>query len=160
MTEITLINIWNYASLQKNNNRHPPQTQEGWEKVQAWLWETAARRLNLPVLVIRVAVCQETGDGLGHFLVGQDVPQAVSSQHQDVVGSMLALRQRVDFDLKRKIRDANAFPVANMCTTSHGVGNSIPWNSEANLKDFFFPTESLKFKFQMIWGKCSARHNT
>lgn len=68
------------------------------------MWETAARWLNLPVLVIRVAVCQETGDSLGHFLVGQDVPQAVGSQHQDVVGSMLALRQRVDFDLKRRRR--------------------------------------------------------
>lgn len=54
----------------------------------------------MPVLVVWVAVCQETGDCLGYFLVREDVPQAVCSQHQNVVGSMLALRQWVDFDLK------------------------------------------------------------
>lgn len=56
----------------------------------------------MPVLVVWVAVCQETGDRFRYFLVGEDVPQTVSSQHQNVVTSMLALRQRVHFDLKVK----------------------------------------------------------
>lgn len=54
------------------------------------------------MLVVWVAVCQETGDGFSYFLAGEDVPQTVGSQHQNVVSSMLALRQRVDFDLKVK----------------------------------------------------------
>ena len=52
------------------------------------------------MLVVGVAVCQETGDRFGDFLVGEDVPQTVSSQHQDIIGPVLALRQRVNPDLK------------------------------------------------------------
>lgn len=51
-------------------------------------------------MVVWVAVCQKTANCFSYFLVGEDVPQTISTQHQNVVSTMLALRQRVDFDLK------------------------------------------------------------
>lgn len=60
----------------------------------------AVLRANLPVLVIRVTVGQETGDRLGHFLAGEDVPQTIGPQHQNVVGPVFVLRERVHFDLE------------------------------------------------------------
>lgn len=56
---------------------------------------------NVPVPVIRIAVCQERGDRFRCLLVGEDIPQAVASQHQDIIRSVLVLRHRVDPDLNR-----------------------------------------------------------
>lgn len=56
----------------------------------------------MPVLVIGVTVGQERGDRLGYFLIGEDIPETVSSQHEDVIGAMLVLRERVNFNLQVK----------------------------------------------------------
>lgn len=61
-----------------------------------------AKSEHVPVLVVRVAVSQETCDRFRYFLVGEDIPQTISSQHQNVISSMLIVHQRVDFDLKVK----------------------------------------------------------
>lgn len=53
----------------------------------------------MPVPVVRIAVRQKRGDRFCGLLVGEDVPQAVASQHQNVIGSVLVLPQRVDPDL-------------------------------------------------------------
>lgn len=56
---------------------------------------------NVPVPVIRIAVRQERGDRFRCLLVGEDIPQAVTSQHQNIIRSVLVLRQRVDPDLNK-----------------------------------------------------------
>ena len=52
--------------------------------------------------VVRATVGKETGDGLVHLLVGQDVPQAICPHHQHIVCPMLVLRQRVHLHLEAK----------------------------------------------------------
>lgn len=54
--------------------------------------------------VVRIAVCQERGDRFRSLLVGQDIPQAVTSQHQNIIRSVLVLSQRVDPDLNKDNR--------------------------------------------------------
>lgn len=64
---------------------------------------------NVPVPIVRIAVCQEWGDRFCCLLVGEDIPQAVASQHQNIIRSVLVLRQGVDPDLnkdnKQKLKD-------------------------------------------------------
>lgn len=63
----------------------------------------------MPVPVIRIAVRQERGDRFRCLQVGEDIPQAVTSQHQNIIRFVLVLRQRVDPDLnkdnKQKLKD-------------------------------------------------------
>lgn len=45
-----------------------------------------------PVQVIRVTVGEERGHGLGYFLVGEDVPEAVGSHDQNIIRPVLILQ--------------------------------------------------------------------
>lgn len=49
--------------------------------------------------VVWIAVSQESGNGLGDFLVGKDVPEAIGAHHQDVVCAVLVLREVVHLHL-------------------------------------------------------------
>lgn len=52
--------------------------------------------------VVWVAVGEEGGDGFGYFLVGEDVPQAVGSHHQNIISPVFILRQVIHFHLQAK----------------------------------------------------------
>lgn len=56
---------------------------------------------NKPVEVVRVTIGEEGGDDFCYFLVGEDVPESIGSHDQDVVGSVLVVRQVIDFNLKQ-----------------------------------------------------------
>lgn len=56
---------------------------------------------NAPVEVVRVTVGEEGGDDFCYFLVGENVPESIGSHDQDVVGSVLVLRQVINFNLKQ-----------------------------------------------------------
>lgn len=84
--------------------RHRIPAQGGKRRFLSQLWPLGGgRRPNYaPVKVVGVTVGQEGGDGFGYFLVGQNVPESVRPHDQDVVGSVLVVRQVVNFHLKQE----------------------------------------------------------
>lgn len=62
-----------------------------------------------PVQIIRVAVGQEAGDRFGHFLVREDVPQAVGSHHQNIVSPVLILCQVIHLHLQAQTQSMKDF---------------------------------------------------
>lgn len=69
---------------------------------QLWPLGGGRRPNYAPVKVVGVTVGQERGDGFSYFLVGQNVPESVRPHDQDVVGSVLVVRQVVNFHLKQE----------------------------------------------------------
>lgn len=55
-----------------------------------------------PVKIVGVTVGQERGDGFCYFLVGENVPESICPHDQDVVGSVLVVRQVINFNLKQQ----------------------------------------------------------
>lgn len=135
-----------------------------WEEVQLFNRLSAAVEwwTNSPVLVIWVTVCQETGDWLCHFLIGENIPQTVSSQNENVISSMLALGQRVNSDLgaRGKHIKLNCRPLLTVQTI-----NSLLDKLDGQhplLRRFFMcdtvPQCSTKRKMKRINNKGQARN--
>lgn len=117
----------------------------GWKDVLAL---RLRHERNVPVPVIPIAVCQERGDRFRCLLVGEDIPQAVASQHQDIIRSVLVLRHRVDPDLnkdnKQRLKDGWCICIEicvftpNENTHSSGIYTYI-WRIAAVVQKYFMP---------------------